>query len=60
MTMRDHYRTKAAEFHARARMESDEMTRRQYESLAKQYSSLAEGRDRDADYERPPRKIKQE
>ena len=33
MSMRDHYRTKAAEFYARARIESDGMTRRQYESL---------------------------
>jgi hypothetical protein len=29
-------------------MESDEVTRRQYESLAKQYSRLAERVDRDA------------
>jgi hypothetical protein len=42
MSMRDNYRTRAAEFHARARMESDEWIRRQYESLAKQYSRLAE------------------
>jgi hypothetical protein len=42
MSMRDQYRTKAAEFHARARIESNEMTRRQYESLAQQYSKLAE------------------
>ncbi len=43
--MRDNYRTRAAEFDARARMESDEGIRRQYESLAKQYSRLAEGVD---------------
>jgi hypothetical protein len=47
MSMRDHYRTRAAEFHARARNESNEMTRRQYESLASQYSRLAERADRD-------------
>src|SRR5262249_60592101 len=51
MSMRDHYRTRAAEFHARARNESDEMTRRQYESLADYYLRLAAGADRDADYE---------
>jgi hypothetical protein len=48
MSMRDNYRTRAAEFHARARMESDEGIRRQYESLAKQYSRLAERVDHDA------------
>jgi hypothetical protein len=47
MSMRDNYRTRAAEFHARARMESDEWIRRQYESLAKQYSRLAERVDDD-------------
>jgi hypothetical protein len=46
MSMRDHYRTRAAEFHARARNESNEMTRRQYESLASQYSRLADRADR--------------
>jgi hypothetical protein len=45
MSMRDNYRTRAAEFHARARNESNEMTRRQYESLASQYSLLAEKAD---------------
>ena len=48
MSMRDNYRTRAAEFHARARMESDEWIRRQYESLAKQYSRLAERVDHNA------------
>jgi hypothetical protein len=60
MSMRDNYRTRAAEFHARARMESDEWIRRQYESLAKQYSRLAERVDHDATnriYEPPPPKI---
>ena len=42
MGMRDHYRTRAAEFQARARSESNVLTRRQYESLAQQYSKLAE------------------
>ena len=46
MTARDHYRTKAAEFQARARIESNVMTRRQYESLAQQYSQLAEKAER--------------
>jgi hypothetical protein len=46
MSMRDHYRTKAAEFQARARIESNVMTRRQYESLAQQYSQLAEKAER--------------
>jgi|GEM_PF-1131836 len=39
MSMRDHYRTKAAEFHARARNEYDGKTRLEYENLAKQYFS---------------------
>jgi len=40
--MRDEYRTKAAEFQARALCESDQMTRLHLESLAKDYSHLAE------------------
>jgi hypothetical protein len=51
MSMWDYYRTKAAEFYARARNESDVMTRRQYETLASQYSRLAEKADRDATVE---------
>jgi hypothetical protein len=51
MSMRDYYRTKAAEFYVRARNESDVMSRRQYESLASQYSRLAEKADRDATVE---------
>jgi hypothetical protein len=47
--MKDYYRTKAAEFYARARNESDVMTRRQYESLASQYSRIAEIADRGRD-----------
>jgi len=46
MSMRDHYRTKAAEFHARARNEYDGKTRLEYENLAKQYSRLAEQAER--------------
>jgi hypothetical protein len=41
MSMRDHYRTRAAEFHARAQNESDQMVRREYENLAKQFLHLA-------------------
>jgi hypothetical protein len=58
MTMRDEYRTKAAEFQARARCASDGMTRLHFESLAKDYVRLAELADRNAQidliYERPP------
>ena len=63
MSMRDHFRTRAAEFHARARTEFNEWNRRQFESLAKQYLRLAVQADRDtADwiYEPPPRKTRQE
>jgi len=42
MSRRDHYRTRAAEFQARARIESSEVTRRQYEIVAQHYSRLAE------------------
>ena len=42
MSMRDEYRTKAAEFQARARGASDGMTRLHFESLAKGYLRLAE------------------
>jgi hypothetical protein len=60
--MKDYYWTKAAELYARARNESDVMTRRQYENLASQYSRLAEttdrGRDRRTVYRSPPPKIR--
>ena len=46
MTMRDEYRTKAAEFEARARIESDRTTRLHFESLANDYQCLAELADR--------------
>ena len=46
MTMRDHYLTKAAEFHARARQEPDERDRREFENLAKTYTRLAEESER--------------
>ena len=42
MSRRDHYRTRAAEFQARARIESSEVTRRQYEIVAQHYARLAE------------------
>lgn len=64
MSMRDHYRTRAAEFHARARNESDGMIRHQYEVLAKHYSLLAERADRhalvDLIYEPPPPRLSDE
>ena len=64
MSMRDHYLTRAAEFHARARIESDSMIRRQYETLAKGYSLLAERAGRyeiiDLIYEPPPPKLSDE
>jgi len=41
MSTRDEYRTKAAEFQARARCESDGMTRLHFESLARDYEQLA-------------------
>ena len=40
MTMRDEYRTKAAEFQARAAGESDRKTRLHFESLANDYGRL--------------------
>jgi hypothetical protein len=59
MTMRDEYRTKAAEFQARAVGESDRMTRLHFESLANDYQRLAELADRNAQldliYRRRPR-----
>jgi hypothetical protein len=42
MSMRDEYRTKAAEFQARALCESNEMTRLHFDNLAKDYLQLAE------------------
>ena len=42
MSMRDEYQTRAAEFQARARCESDGMTRLHFESLARDYMRLAE------------------
>jgi len=55
MDMRDEYRTKAAEFEARARSESDRPTRLHFESLANDYQRLAELADRNAQiYKRRP------
>jgi hypothetical protein len=42
MSMRDQYRTRAAEFQARAAIECDAGARHEYENLARHYSSLAE------------------
>jgi hypothetical protein len=64
MSMRYHYLTRAAEFHARARNEYDGMTRREYEDLANQYLRLAEQAERnefvDRVYERPPPMIRRQ
>jgi hypothetical protein len=52
--MRDEYRTKAAEFQARALSESDRMTRLHFESLARDYEQLAELAEQvDVIYKRP-------
>jgi len=48
MNMRDEYRTKAAEFQARAAGESNRTTRFHFESLANDYQRLAELADRNA------------
>jgi len=60
MSMRDEYRTKAAEYEARALCESDRGARLHFASLAKDYLRLAELADRNAQidliYERQPRK----
>jgi hypothetical protein len=42
MSMRDQYRTKAAEFQARALRESNQMTRHHFDTMAKDYLQLAE------------------
>jgi hypothetical protein len=42
MSMRDQYRTKAAEFQARALCESNLMTRHHFGTMAKDYLQLAE------------------
>jgi hypothetical protein len=59
MSMRDHYRTRAAEFHARN--EYDAKALHEYENLARQYSRLAEQAERnefaDLVYEPPPPKL---
>ena len=54
MSMRDEYRTKAVEFQARARCESDGRARFHFESLARDYLRLAElAVQVDAIYKRP-------
>src|SRR5262245_27031144 len=64
MSMRDQYLTRAAELHARARNESDEMARREYENLARQFLRLADQANRNAFvdpiYEPTPPKIKRQ
>jgi hypothetical protein len=42
MSMRDQYRTKAAEFQARALCESNQMTRYHFDTMAQDYLQLAE------------------
>jgi hypothetical protein len=42
MSMRDQYRTKAAEFQARALCASNQMTRHHFDTMAKDYLQLAE------------------
>jgi hypothetical protein len=60
MSMRDHYLTRAAEFHARSRNEYEEKARHEYENLARQYLRLAKQAERntwaDVTYE-PPRRL---
>jgi hypothetical protein len=59
MSMRDHYLTRAAEFHARSRNEYDGKARREYEDLARQYLRLAKQAESnefvDRIYEPPPK-----
>ena len=50
MSMRYHYLTRAAELQARARVESNEMDRREYENLARQFLRLAEQAGRNDGY----------
>jgi len=60
MSMRDEYRTKAAEFQARASGESDRMTRLHFESLARDYEQLAELAEQvDTIYKRPKSTIQE-
>jgi hypothetical protein len=64
MSMRDHYLTRAAEFHARSRNEYDGKARHEYENLARQYLRLAKQAERnefvDQVYEPPPPKIRRQ
>ncbi|MGA7535050.1 MAG: hypothetical protein WBW27_24525, partial [Pseudolabrys sp.] len=59
ISMRDHYLTRAAEFHARSRNEYEEKARHEYENLARQYLRLAKQAERntwaDVTYEPPPK-----
>jgi hypothetical protein len=48
MSTGENYRTKAAEFDARARREIDPLLREQWDGMAKSYRRLAEQADRNA------------
>ena len=60
MSRRDYFRTRAAEFHARARNEYDATARHEYENLEKQYLRLAAQAERNelVDWEPPPPKLR--
>ena len=66
MSMRDHYLTRAAEFHARFRSENeyDEKARHEYETLAREYLRLAKQAERnefvDRVHEPPPSAIRRQ
>jgi len=60
MSMRYHYLTRAAELQARARMESNEMDRREYENLARQFLRLAEQTDRNYPTYQPSPKLRRQ
>ena len=48
MTTGDHYRVRAAEFHAQAQSETDPSMKEQYENLSRAYLRLAMQADRNA------------
>jgi hypothetical protein len=57
----DHYRVKAAKFHAQAQSATNARLKRQFEDLSRAYLRLAEQADRNATveliYEPPPPKL---
>jgi hypothetical protein len=61
MTSGDHYRAKAAEFHAQAQCVTSPPIKKQFEDLSRAYLRLAEQADRNATielvYEPPPPKL---